>query len=52
MKTFIFHWLDNTKTISRGDSVANAFMCAGYSADAIGALDYYEERAYYPHNKR
>lgn len=40
---FKLHWLDGKTEKAEGDSIADAFMKAGYSAGAIKALDYYEE---------
>lgn len=43
MKTFILHWLDGRVETIQGDTVAHAFMLAGYSRGALNALDWYEE---------
>lgn len=43
-KTYIFYWLDGKKSEGKGYSVSDAFMKLGYGAEAMGALDYYEEK--------
>ena len=43
MKTFRLYWLDGKVEVITGTSIANAFMCSGYSGGALGALDWWEE---------
>lgn len=35
-----FYWLDGSKQVLEGDSVADAFIKGGYSAGALHALDF------------
>jgi hypothetical protein len=41
MKKFTLYWLTGKREVISGDSIADAFTRAGYSAGAIGALDFY-----------
>ena len=43
MKEFRLHWFDGSTEIIKGNSIADAFMKAGYSGGAIAALDWWEE---------
>jgi hypothetical protein len=43
MRRFKIFWLDGTVETITGDSIADAFMKAGYGGGAIRALDYYKE---------
>ena len=40
MNTYTFYWLDGTREVLKGKSVADAFRDAGYGARAIAALDF------------
>ena len=44
-KTFKLHWLHGDTEIIKGNTIAEAFMLAGYGGGAIRALDWYEECA-------
>lgn len=44
MKTFVFYWLDGTVEESSAGNVVDAFTKLGYSAGAMAALDYWEEK--------
>lgn len=43
MKMYNLIWRDGKNERIEGESIANAFTLAGYSAGALKALDYYEE---------
>lgn len=43
MKTYRLFWLDGTTQDIQGESIADAFMRAGYGNGALRALDYYKE---------
>ena len=42
-KKFILHWKSGEMETVEGNSIAEAFMNAGYGRGAIMALDYFEE---------
>jgi hypothetical protein len=44
-KTFKLHWLHGDTEFVKGNTIAEAFMLAGYGGGAIRALDWYEECA-------
>lgn len=44
-KTFKLHWLHGDTEVIKGNTIAEAFMLAGYGGGAIRALDWYEECA-------
>ncbi len=41
MKTFTVFWLDGSKTVIKGDTIAEAFHVAGYGAGTLRAVDFY-----------
>lgn len=43
MKHYVVHWLDGKIEELEGRNIADAFRTAGYSAGALGAVDYWEE---------
>jgi len=43
MKQWRFFWRSGHVEIGEGKTVKDAFTSPGYSAEAIGALEYYEE---------
>jgi hypothetical protein len=40
INTYTFYWLDGTREVLKGESVAQAFTHAGYGAGARSALDF------------
>lgn len=43
MFSFTLYWLDGTREVIKGDSIANALRDAGYGGGALRALDFYAE---------
>ena len=41
MKQYTLFWLTGEREIIEGETISDAFMKAGYSAGALGALDFY-----------
>jgi hypothetical protein len=44
MSLYIFHWKGGATNQGEGSSPADAFTHLGFGAEAMPALDYYEER--------